>query len=223
MKTAGFFSVLFLISAKGAHISCRQPQPPEDNFVATQIGEATDYAVSEISGMARSKLNQDVLWVINDSGDGANIYALAQSGELKRSIKIDDADNIDWEDMALFTLQGANYLLIADTGGNTSDREMFDLYIVTEPDIRDAPEKISVQWRIHFRYEDEPRDCEAAAVDAVAGKIYLLSKRSVPPVLYVLPLRPDGDGVILAKKLGEINTIPQPAIDDIKERYDEYQ
>lgn len=225
MKTGQFFSTLFIISASCALFSCRQTQSsrPEDNFTATQIGKVTDYAVSEISGLARSQVNKNALWMINDSGDGPNIYALAQTGELLTSIKIDGADNIDWEDLALFSFKGVNYLLIADTGGNTSHRDVFDIYIIREPNLQQTPKSVNVQWAIHFRYEDKARDCEAVAVDALTENIYLLSKRSTPPVLYELPLRPDGDGVILAKKLGEINTIPQPAIDDIKERYDEYQ
>jgi len=220
--TTGRFCIALTVIAL---LSCQHTQPaaPEDNFTATQIGEVTDNDVSEISGMVQSRVNPDVLWVINDSGDQARIYALSQTGELQTSITIDGADNDDWEDLALFNHQGINYLLIADTGGNTSDRNKFDLYIIVEPDLGDAPEKAALQWRIRFRYEDEPRDCEAVAVDASQEKIYLLSKRSVPSVLYELPLHPNDDGVILAKKRGEITTIPQPTADDIKERYDEYQ
>jgi len=215
---------LVIALTASALLSCQQPQSPapKDNYTSTQIGQVTDYDISEISGIANSKVNDNVLWVINDSGDRARIYALTPSGEILARIKIEDADNEDWEDLALFSYQGGSYLLIADTGGNTSNRDVFDLYIVAEPDLRNNPQSVAVQWRIRFQYQDEPRDCEAVAVDALEEKIYLLSKRSVPSVLYELPLRPDGNEIIIAKRLGEVNTIPQPTQDEIKTRYDKY-
>ena len=199
-----------------------QPSKPTDNYDYVQVGEITDKNVDEISGLAISRMNPDVLWVINDSGDKENIYALSHSGEMIAGIKVDGAENDDWEDLALFSYQGVDHLLIADTGGNTSNRKTFDLYIVREPNVFETPKSVNVQWRIRFQYEDEPRDCEAVAVDAHLEKIYLLSKRSVPAVLYEVPLRPGGDSIVTAKRLGEVRSIPQPTSSEIKKRYDEY-
>ncbi len=215
---------LWLLGLLLLTLSCNKSEPaaPTINFEYVQLGEITDDAVDEISGLAASKINKNVLWVINDSGDDAVIYALTTAGELLTSIDVKGADNVDWEDLASFSLDDVSYLLIADTGGNTSDREIFDLYIVREPNISDESlQKVSVQWHIRFTYEDEPRDCEAVAVDAAAQKIVLLSKRDVPAVLYELPLQPD-DEITAARRLGEVTTIPQPTPDEIRGRYDQY-
>ena len=45
---------------------------------------------------------------------------------------------------------------------------------------------------IDFTYVGGPRDCESVAVDAVGGKIILISKRTQPPEVYELPLRRSG-------------------------------
>ncbi|MEI8312564.1 MAG: hypothetical protein WCH98_17575, partial [Verrucomicrobiota bacterium] len=59
---------------------------------------------------------------------------------------------------------------------------------------------------IVFRYEDGPRDCEAAAVDPESEKILLISKRTNPPALYELPLRPEkAGGIQIAKKIGVVH------------------
>ena len=200
-----------------------QPSQPEENYDYAQIGEITDKDVSEISGIALSKLDTNVLWVINDSGDGANLYALSMDGAMLATVKIKGADNKDWEDLAAFSENDVPYVLIADTGGNTSTREKFDIYIVKEPKLSgDATANISLDRQITFRYEDEARDCEAAAVDVAHQKIYLLSKRSMPAILYELPLHPDNDDVQVAKRLGEMTMIPQPTEDEIQNTYDEY-
>jgi hypothetical protein len=212
------FVVIFFWGCKNS-----QPSKPVDNYNYTQIGEITAKDMSEISGIALSQQNAGTLWVINDSGNDANLYALFEDGITLATVKIKGADNKDWEDLAAFSENDVHYVLIADTGGNTSNREKFDIYIVKEPKLSgDAAANISLDRQITFRYEDEARDCEAAAVDVAHQKIYLLSKRSVPAVLYELPLHPNNDDVQVAKRLSEMTTIPQPTKDEIQNTYDEF-
>ncbi|MCK4985432.1 MAG: hypothetical protein KAS40_07940, partial [Desulfobacterales bacterium] len=52
----------------------------------------------------------------------------------------------------------------------------------------------AIAWQIRFSYEDGPLDCEAVAVDAANQRVFLFSKRSLPPVLYELPLQPVDQG-----------------------------
>ncbi len=77
-----------------------------------------------------------------------------------------------------------------------------------------SPVSIKPSWSIAFTYEDGPRDCESVAVDIVNEKILLLSKRDQPPVLYEIPLNKQKN--IVAKRLGEIKTLPQPTQNDIR-------
>ncbi len=87
------------------------------------------------------------------------------------------------------------------------------LHIVGEPDIDDK--KTTVDRRIDFTYPNGPRDAEAVAVDAAAERIYVLSKRDIPPRLYALPLEPDTDDTIVAEFLGTVQSLPQPSRRDI--------
>jgi DNA-binding beta-propeller fold protein YncE len=65
-------------------------------------------------------------------------------------------------------------------------------------------------WTIEFRYPDGLRDCEAVAVDAARGKVILLSKRTIPPAVYELPLSPAKAGVAVAQKIGQTDVTPPP-------------
>ena len=165
--------------------------------------------LDELSGMARSARDPGRLWVHNDSGDKARLYAVGTDGRYLGRLKLEDADNVDWEDLASFSLGGRPYLLVADIGDNDRRRDVVSLYVVAEPA---APEHDSApDWRIDFRYPDGPRDAEAVAVDAAEGFVYILTKRDLPPLLYRVPLEPAGRTPVTAERLGPVATLPQPA------------
>ncbi|PKM03053.1 MAG: hypothetical protein CVV15_12710 [Gammaproteobacteria bacterium HGW-Gammaproteobacteria-5] len=118
-----------------------------------------DPEVAEISGLASSRLHADVIWVHNDSFDKPMLYALSTAGKRLANVTIAGVENIDWEDIAAFTLNGKSYLLIADTGDNGGIRQTLQLHIVREPEqLHD--QTIHPQWSIRFRWPDGPRDCE---------------------------------------------------------------
>lgn len=169
-------------------------------------------AISEASGLALSPTNPDFMWVINDSGGTPDIHLVGIDGTDRGKVTLDGVNNIDWEDLASFTLDGKPYLLVADTGDNNAMCESRSFHIVREPELP-APGKnlagtVVPAWRIPFRYEGGPRDCESVAVDAKTGKILFISKRVVPPELYELPLRPDAKrGVPTVRPIGLTSVI----------------
>ena len=171
-------------------------------------------AVKEASGLAASPTAADALWLINDSGSPAVLHLAGSDGSDRGTVTLRDIRNTDWEDLASFTLGGKPYLLVADTGDNASARPECLLHFVAEPALPAAGKKLDVTvspaWTIRFRYQDGPRDCESVAVDEKAGKILLISKRTSPPVIYELPLKPSGNDLLTAKKIGTIPT-PFPA------------
>ena len=179
-------------------------------------GKITDRNLGEISGIAVSGINKDILWVINDSGNSASVYGLNPDGKLMCTLNIRGVSNNDWEDIASFEYKGKYYILIADTGDNFAKRSKCFLHIVEEPDLGKTGDASSLSvtpsWSITYTYEDGPRDCESVAVDTVSEKILLLSKRDAPPVLYELPLKKDKKTV--AKRLTEIKPLPERS-DDI--------
>lgn len=178
---------------------------------AVVIGALENKAIDEASGLARSNLRQDLFWVLNDSGK-PRLHAIDSSGATMGRANLRGAKNVDWEDMASFELEGKAYLLVADVGDNKNRREVVTLYVVEEPDLHeDTRPSLPIAWRIDFTYPDGARDVESVAVDSDQQRILLLSKRDIPAVLYELPLRPDSSDVRLAKRLGPIDSIPQPS------------
>lgn len=166
--------------------------------------------IREASGLAVSTRNDGFLWLINDSGSPAAIHLIDGNGSSRGKVTVEGARNIDWEDLASFTLAGESWLLAADTGDNDSKRESCTLYILREPEppaagvMLDA--KVPIAWKIDFRFDGGPRDCEAVAVDAKAGKILLLSKRTSPPELHELPLKPaDASAIQSTRRLGPVD------------------
>lgn len=178
-------------------------------------------AVTEASGIAVSPTDPDFLWIVNDSGAGPEIQLAGLDGLNRGKVTLKGAANIDWEDLASFKLDGKPYLLVADTGDNGARRDTCVFYIVREPKLPAAGQTLDVTltpaWRIDFRYEQGPRDCEAVSVDAAAEKIVFLSKRTKPPELYELPLRaPKKAGVAVASVAGHTEVkspVPLPFAD----------
>ncbi len=174
--------------------------------------------IREASGLAPSRRTADLLWSHNDSRGQPIIYAVGTDGRLRGSIRLSGVINHDWEDLASFTLGGVAYLLVADVGNNNAARKHCILHVVAEPPA-DAlsPEKelaAAPSWTINYRFEDGVHDCEAVAVDPRRGQIHLLTKRSKPPLLYSLPLRPKSSrsatDIVVAKLEGPIGAPPQP-------------
>ena len=172
-----------------------------------KIGSA---AITEASGLVVSPSSDDFLWIVNDSGGTAEIHLCNTDGTARGSVTVKGVKNKDWEDLAAFIYKGESYLLIADTGDNDSKRDSVFLLIVREPALPSAGKSVAgevpVARKIQFTYEDGPRDCEAVTVDARQEKIILVSKRTNPPVVYELPLRPAKRNPV-AKRIGTTQTI----------------
>jgi hypothetical protein len=74
--------------------------------------------------------------------DGGRLATMALAG----------AENIDWEDLDAFDLNGKHYLMVADTGDNGGIRKQLTLYVVEEPArVRDGG-SLKPAWTINFRW-----------------------------------------------------------------------
>jgi hypothetical protein len=182
---------------------------PANGFQRLPVGaKIQSSAIAEASGVAFSPTDPGFLWIINDSGSAAEIHLAGTDGSDRGKALIQGAQTIDWEDLAAFKLDGKSYLLVADTGDNKAARERCTFYVIREPNLPPPGKMLNLTlkpaWQVDFRYEDGPRDCESVAVDAAAGKILFLSKRTKPPELYELPLRAaKKSGVQVARKIGQ--------------------
>lgn len=183
---------------------------PESSKAAIQVvGELDNPKLDEVSGIAQSIRDANLLWVINDSGP-ATVHAIDNTGKEQARIKIDDARNVDWEDLASFNFEGDAHLVVADIGDNEAKRNHVTLYVIAEPDLA-SDEDAEIAWQIDFRYPDGPRDAESLAVGVNDGHFYVLSKRDSPAVLYAIPLLPSEDNIVVAERLTTLNSLRQPS------------
>lgn len=130
--------------------------------------------VMETSGLAQ---RGDLLWTINDSGDGPYIYSL-KNNKVQSKVEISNAKNIDWEDLA----QDDEYLYIADCGNNRGQRRTVQIYKVNWKSIEQSG-VVAADMIINLTYADQPirvhkhdhnYDCEALV--SVGDELWLFSK-----------------------------------------------
>lgn len=182
-------------------------------------GLLRDTRLNEVSGMATSSRDAQRLWLHNDSGTRAQLFAVDRSGRVQARLLLPGIKPVDWEDLAAFEIDGKAYLLIADTGDNGGVRQRSELLVVEEPEFQAGDKELQLQaqpaWRISFRYADEPHDVEAVGVDVENQRVLLLAKRTSPPQIWSLPLRPATAGEQVAQLVGTL-AVPvedQPAVD----------
>lgn len=159
---------------------------------AVPVGTMTS-ALLESSGIAVTQPNR--IWSHNDSGNPNKIICIDSSGNVLRTLTISNAENNDWEDMAL---DPSGKLYICDGGNNNNDRRNLKILILPNPD---EVEGNAVDAEIiHYTFEDQtafppPQSNRNFDVEAIVwkyGYIYLFTKnRSTPQngwcKLYRLP------------------------------------
>ncbi len=157
-----------------------------------------DGEISEASGIALSRRQNDALWLHNDSGDSARLFLVGFDGKTRAIVTLNVERPIDWEDMCSFEADGEKWLLIGDTGDNgrirSKTERACELLLIKEPEIKPGNKspvlvKADVVSRIEFQFPEGPEDCESLAVDTQSNEILLLTK-SVPQKcqLFRLPL-----------------------------------
>lgn len=200
---------LLLIPALLFLAGCSRDAAPRDEARGGALsGVLLDSQLAEVSGLAASRQHRDTLWLLDDGGNPARLFAVGTDGDRRATLRIEGVTKTDWEDLATFRLGGRNYLLIADTGDNGGLRRTLQLHAIEEPaKLENA--RVRPAWSIAFRWPDGARDSEAVAVDERAGQILLISKKRQPPELFVLPLRPQR-GVQTARRIGRLAGVPQP-------------
>ena len=177
---------------------------------ALWLGDIEDPRLNESSGLAASNYATDVLWSINDSGDGPNIFALSTTGKALGRWQIDVDMPTDWEAMDAFSLNGKGYLLIADVGDNFARRQSVSFLVVEEPKLEQNQEQpLPVAWQVEFSYPNGPRDSEAVAVDPASERVLILSKRTFPNELYWVPLRVRENTTVVAEKIANLYPLPR--------------
>ncbi len=171
-------------------------------------GKLPSSALNEVSGLVVSRKNStattNVLWLHNDSGDTARVFAVALGPagppRLVAAYTLTGVTADDWEDLALGPAPGrsGDFLYLGDTGNNFNRvprRSSIQVYRIPEPtvDLTKTDQKLAVAdaERIELVYpEGKVFDCESLLVDPQSGELVLITKDIFAGPSYVFRASP---------------------------------
>jgi hypothetical protein len=185
--------------------------PVQNPFGARKDLGLIDYDdLKEISGMASSRVLDDIFWVHNDSGNENKIFAIDRKGKLRAVFTLQGIGFIDTEDIAVGpgSVAGKHYVYLADIGDNGATRETKYIYRISEPvfHLSDTVFK-SVIGNIDvlsFSFPDGKRDAETIMIDPISRDIVIVSKREKHVHVYSSPIPGSGSSTIQFEKITEL-------------------
>ncbi|MEN8115864.1 MAG: T9SS C-terminal target domain-containing protein [Bacteroidota bacterium] len=148
--------------------------------------------LNEISGLLRY---DGLFWGFNDSGGKDKIYGFDTVGKIRKEIKIENANNHDWESIA----QDKECIYIGDFGNNRGNRKNLKIYKIRKKDIgKDTEQKVDAE-KINFSYSNQNNfspanhattfDCEA--LTEYNNNLYLFSKNWIKETTTVYKIPKD--------------------------------
>jgi hypothetical protein len=205
-----FLCFLFLITFSS---SCREPQPKfrVDSFVfgmGRKTGEIHNKKIFEASGIAASIANPGLLWIHNDSGNGAEVFLIDTTVNIKLTCTLEGISNRDWEDIAVGPGPDSakSYIYVGEVGDNLSQHPVKVIYRFEEPKADSEHKSLIIKKvdRIVFRFPEGAKDCEAIMVDPLTRDLYAISKREKPVVVYKLDYPQNTKDTVIARKVATI-------------------
>lgn len=178
-----------------------------NNYGQLQLITKLPEQLSENSGIVK---NDDAsIWLIEDSGNKDHLYKIDYNGKIVEEVKVKNAKNIDWEDLAKD--QKGN-LYIGDFGNNNNDRKNLDIYKVTILE-RNSNSEVKAE-HISFNYPEQkkfPPKKNKLVYDAEAffyhqQYLYLFTRNRSKPFtgetyLYRIPAEKGNYDAVLVGKL----------------------
>ncbi len=162
--------------------------------------------LNEVSGL--DKDGNGNFWVIEDNGNKDKIYQVDSLARVIRELKVENAKNKDWEDLAK---DRNGNLYIGDFGNNRNHRENLVIYKLPNPE-HEKGDKIKSE-KIEFRYPEQkkfPPKKSKLYYDAEAffhrgNSLYIITKNRTRPydgkaMIYKVP---DTKGHYDAELIGE--------------------
>ena len=138
--------------------------------------------LGEISGIEFDKDGN--LWAINDGGNSTEIHQIDSLGNIKRSVEITNAKNIDWEDL---TQDDFGHFFIGDFGNNSNKRRDLTIYKIENPiDLKTSETEAEI---IRFKFGDQDlgnkndsiKNFDMEAFIFYKGRLYLFTKNRTKP------------------------------------------
>jgi hypothetical protein len=187
--------MLLLLASGAVSEGCLGSDSAGVAFTVTRETSIENAQLSELSGLVKSQLFDEVYWAHNDSGDSPRVFALDREGRslcpqfLKscRTQEIGERDwpgqaielamNYDWEDVAI--LQGD--LLIADIGNNGNARRDLGIYRVPEfnPETVERTRALTfypIRYPEQRNFPAERWEFDAEALFTDGAEVFLITK-----------------------------------------------
>jgi len=179
-KVISLIRPLFCLAAALA----AQAAPANPTFAnGVSAGSVAVSGLSECSGIVASRNNANVIWVHNDSGDSARLFALDTQGRRLGTYNL-NVTHTDYEDIGIGPgpLSNVSYLYVGDIGDNGESRSSIRVYQVPEPAVYARqytnPPTVSVKGvrPITLNYPDSPHNAESLFLDPWTGDLFIVTK-----------------------------------------------
>lgn len=191
-----------LPSSAGAPSAC-------DRFgEAREAGRVGAVELSEISGVAASRVHAGVLWAHDDSDGAPELVALDETGDDLGTYAVEGAEARDWEDLAA----AGGALFVGDIGDNIDGWPSVSLHRVAEPPTRpDGTGGALVAEAVTLRYPDGPVNAEALLVDPRDGTVVVLTKEDGVSRVFTAPAASLVDGTTVTLTAAGSFEVPEPS------------
>jgi len=124
------------------------------------------------------------IWLHNDSGDSAKLYKMDTTGTVIRTLLVQQATNIDWEDM---TQDAQGNVYIGDFGNNGNNRQNLRIYRIPHPDSVVGNATTAEEIRFYYPEQtafpapDHDKNYDLEAMIFLNDSLYLFTKDRTNP------------------------------------------
>ncbi len=134
------------------------------------------------------------LYTHNDSGNTPQLFEIdTLSLQVSRTITVENAQNVDWEDLAL----DDNYFYIGDIGNNNGDRRDLVIYRVSVGEVETSDvvmaEQITYAYEDQISFDSSPNsDWDAEALAVLGDELLVFTKewQQMGSKVYTIPKTP---------------------------------
>lgn len=181
------------------------------------VATLADKRIKECSGMALSRRDPALFWLVNDSGGEPCVFAVDRTGKTRAKVRIHGAANFDWEDLASGPgADGKPALFIGDIGDNLHIRPTLQIYQIPEPEVpaggdgsKEAESAAPQVW--HVAYPERPENAESLMVHPQTGQMFIVTKNDQGHSgVFAVPPAWEKDTALKMTKLTDLEFPPLP-------------
>lgn len=176
-----------------------------------QLAELATGTIEEASGLAASVVNKGLLWTLNDSGNGAEVFLIDTKVNIKLTCVLKGIDNRDWEDITVGPgpEPGVTYVYVGEIGDNFAQYSYKYIYRFREPSLKNQKDEVLIIDKfdvITFKLPDAKKDTETLMIHPRTKDLFIVSKRESPVVVYRLKYPQSVTDTLSADIIGKVNT-----------------